>query len=206
VKVNEDAPLCPNFLKGYCPKGSECKLRHSKECPAFKKTGFCADQQRGKCRLAHRSNTSEKRDGKTIVEKDSDSNTEVAEPTSSLDFSHLMPSFLRSSHEMPGEEEEEEEESDGEDSIDSGDEGELQNDEEYKWTEEEEEDEYEAVDPAFTLSPLMSTEDENTLRISDDRQSSFSNSSEEDESEEYDLPGSSSPRALDLPIPRFLLS
>jgi len=28
VKVNERAEICPDFLKGYCPRGPTCKLKH----------------------------------------------------------------------------------------------------------------------------------------------------------------------------------
>jgi len=30
VKVNERAEICPDFLKGYCPRGPTCKLKHVK--------------------------------------------------------------------------------------------------------------------------------------------------------------------------------
>ncbi|CAM9327034.1 unnamed protein product [Ascophyllum nodosum] len=28
VKVSQSAAVCPNFLKGYCPDGLSCRLKH----------------------------------------------------------------------------------------------------------------------------------------------------------------------------------
>jgi hypothetical protein len=33
VKVNAQAAICPDFLKGYCPRGLTCKLKHVKKPP-----------------------------------------------------------------------------------------------------------------------------------------------------------------------------
>ena len=38
VKVNSEAAICQQFLKGYCPNGTDCKKRHVIACPNFDKT------------------------------------------------------------------------------------------------------------------------------------------------------------------------
>ena len=52
VKVNPEASICPDYLKGYCPNGSTCKMRHVSRCPQFEQLGQCA---KGKnCPFPHR--------------------------------------------------------------------------------------------------------------------------------------------------------
>ena len=51
VKVNPDAEVCPDFLKGYCPRRDECKRRHVNACPVFEQTGECPKGQN--CPLPH---------------------------------------------------------------------------------------------------------------------------------------------------------
>ena len=34
VKVNDAAEVCPDFLKGFCPVGSDCKKKHQNLNPA----------------------------------------------------------------------------------------------------------------------------------------------------------------------------
>jgi len=51
VYVDPDAEVCPDFLKGYCPKGAKCKLRHTNVCQTFLQHGICP---KGKyCKLKH---------------------------------------------------------------------------------------------------------------------------------------------------------
>jgi len=197
--VNEDAPLCPNFLKGFCPKGSDCKLRHSKDCPHFKRTGHCADQIRGKCRLEHRSHATEKKPDASASPAAESSTEETSPHSSALDFSHLTPSFLRTSHETIADEESDEEHSctnDDEEGLDSDEDA---SEEEYS------EDEL-LLSPPFSPPLILdSTDDGRPLRLSNDRRSTSSNDS--DSSEAADEPEESdSDLSQDLPIPRFLLS
>jgi hypothetical protein len=51
VKVNRNAEVCPDFLKGYCPRGSSCKLKHTDICEEFLETGTCKNGD--KCKLRH---------------------------------------------------------------------------------------------------------------------------------------------------------
>jgi len=39
VKVNPRAAICPDFLKGYCPRGTTCKLKHTNR----KKSNSCSE-------------------------------------------------------------------------------------------------------------------------------------------------------------------
>jgi hypothetical protein len=51
VKVNSNAPVCEDFLKGYCADGDECRKKHSYVCPVFEATGECPQESR--CKLHH---------------------------------------------------------------------------------------------------------------------------------------------------------
>ncbi|WVZ79299.1 hypothetical protein U9M48_026896 [Paspalum notatum var. saurae] len=51
VKVNLNAPVCEDFLKGYCADGDECRKKHSYVCPVFEETGECPQESR--CKLHH---------------------------------------------------------------------------------------------------------------------------------------------------------
>ncbi|KAJ8444418.1 hypothetical protein Cgig2_005940 [Carnegiea gigantea] len=51
VNVNPKAPVCENFLRGYCAEGNECRKKHSYICPEFEATGSCP--QGSKCKLYH---------------------------------------------------------------------------------------------------------------------------------------------------------
>ena len=51
VKVNLNAPVCEDFLKGYCAYGDECHKKHSYVCPVFEATGECP--QGSRCKLHH---------------------------------------------------------------------------------------------------------------------------------------------------------
>ncbi len=51
VKVNPNADVCPEYLKGYCSAGQDCKRRHVSRCPQFEKTGVCA--RGAKCPYPH---------------------------------------------------------------------------------------------------------------------------------------------------------
>lgn len=50
VNVNPLAAVCEDFLAGYCPQGSACKLLHTYECQTWVRTGECDDTQ---CRFKH---------------------------------------------------------------------------------------------------------------------------------------------------------
>ncbi|NEJ83126.1 hypothetical protein GR268_42360 [Rhizobium leguminosarum] len=50
VNVNPLAAVCEDFLTGYCPQGSACKLLHTYECQTWVRTGECDDPQ---CRFKH---------------------------------------------------------------------------------------------------------------------------------------------------------
>lgn len=50
VNVNPLAAVCEDFLAGYCPQGSACKLLHTYECQTWVRTGECDDPQ---CRFKH---------------------------------------------------------------------------------------------------------------------------------------------------------
>jgi hypothetical protein len=52
VKVNADAEICPDYLRGHCSKGQECRLRHVSRCPQFERTGACPKGAR--CPYPHR--------------------------------------------------------------------------------------------------------------------------------------------------------
>ncbi|KQJ99614.1 hypothetical protein BRADI_3g44276v3 [Brachypodium distachyon] len=47
VKTNSSAPVCEDFLKGYCA----CHKKHSYVCPSFEATGECP--QKSICKLHH---------------------------------------------------------------------------------------------------------------------------------------------------------
>lgn len=51
VRVNPRASLCPAFLRGSCPAGSECKLKHTWICQAYSQNGSCPDGKN--CKLKH---------------------------------------------------------------------------------------------------------------------------------------------------------
>ena len=51
--MNTNAAVCQEFLKGYCPDGTNCKLKHTHECQEYYKNGFCPNQKNGKCVLQH---------------------------------------------------------------------------------------------------------------------------------------------------------
>ncbi len=57
VKVNPNAEICPEYLRGFCSAGQECKRRHVSRCPQFERTGLCARGRR--CPYPHTSDRSE---------------------------------------------------------------------------------------------------------------------------------------------------
>eukprot|EP00727_Mastigamoeba_balamuthi_P002606 m51a1_g12342 hypothetical protein (553) ;mRNA; r:512680-514852 len=51
VKVNERADVCSDFIRGWCERGTACKLKHIIECPDFHRTGKCPNGDA--CKLPH---------------------------------------------------------------------------------------------------------------------------------------------------------
>jgi len=51
VKVNSDATICKDFLRGYCPKGIQCKSAHVFVCIDFNRNGKCS--KGSSCPLPH---------------------------------------------------------------------------------------------------------------------------------------------------------
>jgi hypothetical protein len=58
VKVDPNAEVCQDFLKGYCPRGESCTMKHTYECQHFAKYGVCPAGD--KCRLEHRNKREKK--------------------------------------------------------------------------------------------------------------------------------------------------
>eukprot|EP01121_Diplochlamys_sp_Union-15-3_P008394 TRINITY_DN2225_c0_g1_i1.p1 TRINITY_DN2225_c0_g1~~TRINITY_DN2225_c0_g1_i1.p1 ORF type:complete len:100 (-),score=4.80 TRINITY_DN2225_c0_g1_i1:51-350(-) len=50
VKVNAKADVCSDFVKGYCPRGTSCKLKHTLRCPEFA-NGKCPYGEN--CKMQH---------------------------------------------------------------------------------------------------------------------------------------------------------
>lgn len=61
VRVAPDADVCPDFVKfgGYCPRGTECKMKHTDECQAHLQFGECPLGDR--CKLRHRESKKRKK-------------------------------------------------------------------------------------------------------------------------------------------------
>ena len=51
VRVAPDAPVCEDFVTGFCPRGQACPRLHTIICPEFSATHRCTKGRR--CRLKH---------------------------------------------------------------------------------------------------------------------------------------------------------
>lgn len=97
MNVNHNAAVCPAFLKGYCPEGNNCKLKHTKECQSYNKNGYCPDKLNGRCKLQHNKTSQH---GKKISKKNKkqEKEEEEEEDDSSLpqqDYFSLLPNFMK---------------------------------------------------------------------------------------------------------------
>lgn len=54
VRVSPDADVCPDFVQfgGYCPRGTQCPMKHTDECQAYAQFGECPLGD--KCKMRHR--------------------------------------------------------------------------------------------------------------------------------------------------------
>ena len=51
VSVAPGAPVCRDFLQGFCPRGDTCPNKHTSVCPKFAADGQCEEGDR--CRFYH---------------------------------------------------------------------------------------------------------------------------------------------------------
>jgi hypothetical protein len=51
VSIASDAPVCQEFLQGFCPLGDKCPKKHTSVCPKFALDGQC--EEGDKCRFYH---------------------------------------------------------------------------------------------------------------------------------------------------------
>ncbi|XP_033755049.1 uncharacterized protein LOC117337998 [Pecten maximus] len=65
VKVNKNASVCQNFLKGFCSLGEKCKKQHTRECPAFSRTGQCPAGRT--CPLVHKTKKDKEKKKRSMV-------------------------------------------------------------------------------------------------------------------------------------------
>ena len=111
VNVNHNAAVCSAFLKGYCPEGSSCKLKHTKECQSYNKNGYCPDKLNGKCKLQHNKDSKHGKDSrqgknKSAKQKNTqdDENSLSVSSSNEPDYFTVVPKFLEESESAEEEE------------------------------------------------------------------------------------------------------